>query len=85
MGAGRRGAASMRPPEFTGGNGCRSRASTSSSTTGFNEAAGIHRRKPSFVAVDATREFFASMRPPEFTGGNAPSPIFSPSPLNSLQ
>ena len=36
----------MRPPEFTGGNrSCRPIASTSR-PAGFNEAAGIHRRKP---------------------------------------
>ena len=35
----------MRPPEFTGGNG-RARSSRSAEATRFNEAAGIHRRKP---------------------------------------
>ena len=36
-------AASMRPPEFTGGNRSRSAASRPAAS-GFNEAAGIHRR-----------------------------------------
>ena len=39
--------ASMRPPEFTGGNPSRRPARSRSSSAGrFNEAAGIHRRKP---------------------------------------
>ena len=37
----------------------------------FNEAAGIHRRKPAMADVDIYDEWIASMRPPEFTGGNA--------------
>ena len=37
--------ASMRPPEFTGGNGLQSSA-LSAVARSFNEAAGIHRRKP---------------------------------------
>ena len=37
--------ASMRPPEFTGGNG-RVRPRPQRRNPGFNEAAGIHRRKP---------------------------------------
>ena len=63
--------ASMRPPEFTGGNwvwgteiaGCAWRAR-------FNEAAGIHRRKPTAITGGVFRAHSASMRPPEFTGGN---------------
>ena len=54
----------------------------------FNEAAGIHRRKPA-ISFNEAAEFSmiwfkshgASMRPPEFTGGNgvrAPQPCFSP-------
>ena len=35
----------MRPPEFTGGNFC-PHPSILLPGTGFNEAAGIHRRKP---------------------------------------
>ena len=36
----------MRPPEFTGGNDDEGRSSsTSDCVLGFNEAAGIHRRK----------------------------------------
>ena len=61
-------AASMRPPEFTGGNvgtGRRRRRSGSC----FNEAAGIHRRKPG-AGHPVGRVQYASMRPPEFTGGN---------------
>ena len=39
--------------------------------TSFNEAAGIHRRKPEVDYEFAERAwYFASMRPPEFTGGN---------------
>ena len=34
----------MRPPEFTGGNRPQ-RSSATSTSSGFNEAAGIHRRK----------------------------------------
>ena len=37
----------------------------------FNEAAGIHRRKPVDVVYDGPYTAAASMRPPEFTGGNA--------------
>ena len=37
-------AASMRPPEFTGGNIVNMEVYPSG-TSGFNEAAGIHRRK----------------------------------------
>ena len=37
--------ASMRPPEFTGGN-IRLRLYLEHELLGFNEAAGIHRRKP---------------------------------------
>ena len=35
----------MRPPEFTGGNAAHSPAFGKSTRHGFNEAAGIHRRK----------------------------------------
>ena len=39
----------MRPPEFTGGNDFKSRSAVTLpfADTCFNEAAGIHRRKPS--------------------------------------
>ena len=37
--------ASMRPPEFTGGNATDGNAAPSIGDR-FNEAAGIHRRKP---------------------------------------
>ena len=40
-------------------------------TACFNEAAGIHRRKPAAVDLDRARVDAASMRPPEFTGGNS--------------
>ena len=37
----------------------------------FNEAAGIHRRKPpASLAMGTPGRALASMRPPEFTGGN---------------
>ena len=39
--------ASMRPPEFTGGNSAESLHHLMVRVSGFNEAAGIHRRKPS--------------------------------------
>ena len=38
--------ASMRPPEFTGGNGSPVNSANHRVAAGFNEAAGIHRRKP---------------------------------------
>ena len=61
--------ASMRPPEFTGGNRHIDGA-TVPRATGFNEAAGIHRRKPQECPSCGYRSVPASMRPPEFTGGN---------------
>ena len=62
--------ASMRPPEFTGGNEVEGELPTSDSS-GFNEAAGIHRRKHDRSRSPVLRTFIdASMRPPEFTGGN---------------
>ena len=39
--------ASMRPPEFTGGNDPSQRRDQGRAV-GFNEAAGIHRRKPAW-------------------------------------
>ena len=60
----------MRPPEFTGGNSAVYRGGVGGYECSFNEAAGIHRRKPLVrVAVQAVH-MLASMRPPEFTGGN---------------
>ena len=47
-------AASMRPPEFTGGNG-RARILGRGPAPRFNEAAGIHRRKPDTRASAAPR------------------------------
>ena len=38
--------ASMRPPEFTGGNRCTRPTASQPGSSRFNEAAGIHRRKP---------------------------------------
>ena len=38
--------ASMRPPEFTGGNVWLAARDAAGAMLGFNEAAGIHRRKP---------------------------------------
>ena len=66
------GIASMRPPEFTGGNVDADRGSPMPYALGsFNEAAGIHRRKPIILARDNAQPLLqASMRPPEFTGGN---------------
>ena len=64
--------ASMRPPEFTGGNLHRTPTYSTCATCAasrFNEAAGIHRRKPETAARVLPRPV-ASMRPPEFTGGN---------------
>ena len=59
----------MRPPEFTGGNSsCRLHPAARSRC--FNEAAGIHRRKPPFLNFGREQRNSASMRPPEFTGGN---------------
>ena len=43
---------------------------TTTETPGFNEAAGIHRRKRERAIVQANPPINASMRPPEFTGGN---------------
>ena len=64
----RRPQASMRPPEFTGGN---SRLQAPSSAIPLASM-----RPPEFTGgnllecVDADRHLQASMRPPEFTGGN---------------
>ena len=63
--------ASMRPPEFTGGNTTGSPTLPVRVARCFNEAAGIHRRKPHLRGVGvANTQHPASMRPPEFTGGN---------------
>ena len=59
----------MRPPEFTGGNLMLPRTIMVQLSC-FNEAAGIHRRKPDHQRRDGHRHQDASMRPPEFTGGN---------------
>ena len=59
----------MRPPEFTGGNKAFS-TNEVSRQLGFNEAAGIHRRKLGRVEDVFDVHLDASMRPPEFTGGN---------------
>ena len=62
----------MRPPEFTGGNTGRPHHPVPPATRrGFNEAAGIHRRKPRKQALAPWTAGSASMRPPEFTGGNS--------------
>ena len=63
-------AASMRPPEFTGGNATTARRISTSGSPGFNEAAGIHRRKLQAASPPYRDHRRASMRPPEFTGGN---------------
>ena len=62
-------AASMRPPEFTGGNRAQDRR-WRGGVEGFNEAAGIHRRKHQYRSRVWNDAYRASMRPPEFTGGN---------------
>ena len=59
----------MRPPEFTGGNAI-IRRPYHRARRGFNEAAGIHRRKQDMLIVGLSTVQDASMRPPEFTGGN---------------
>ena len=61
--------ASMRPPEFTGGNFV-IKHETAFYELGFNEAAGIHRRKLGSSVPIGIGIYGASMRPPEFTGGN---------------
>ena len=65
--------ASMRPPEFTGGNVIKLPDKVSPTLLRFNEAAGIHRRKLEVDQRALDEEDDASMRPPEFTGGNSPS------------
>ena len=45
----------MRPPEFTGGNTVAVAGNVVTVTGGFNEAAGIHRRKQSGNGVSVTR------------------------------
>ena len=63
----------MRPPEFTGGNRVERAADDLAGRPGFNEAAGIHRRKRGDVleGPDGNQTSSTpSMRPPEFTGGN---------------
>ena len=64
------GGASMRPPEFTGGNREAVTWRDGETPPRFNEAAGIHRRKPANTTAPHPAEHKASMRPPEFTGGN---------------
>ena len=66
-----RAVASMRPPEFTGGNRY-APCGIPLNTPCFNEAAGIHRRKPAVDRRAGAATAAASMRPPEFTGGNPP-------------
>ena len=60
----------MRPPEFTGGNPRLAAHRQHRLRLGFNEAAGIHRRKHLRGADLREAVANASMRPPEFTGGN---------------
>ena len=63
-------AASMRPPEFTGGNIVVVNLNIPPVPPRFNEAAGIHRRKRGEGRAGRQQDREASMRPPEFTGGN---------------
>ena len=60
----------MRPPEFTGGNLESDDGISDNTFWRFNEAAGIHRRKPPTLPMRWNTVSIASMRPPEFTGGN---------------
>ena len=62
----------MRPPEFTGGNATpqETRLRCRRLLRGFNEAAGIHRRKHLLQTLTPKCKSSASMKPPEFTGGN---------------
>ena len=64
----------MRPPEFTGGNPSMPEVRQHLSRQRFNEAAGIHRRKPKRIGRITVVPLDASMRPPEFTGGNRAGP-----------
>ena len=48
--------ASMRPPEFTGGKYARTPAA-SGCPSGFNEAAGIHRRKVPILRFGRVRHY----------------------------
>ena len=75
----------MRPPEFTGGNQVIGKSVKAARTFGFNEAAGIHRRKPGEDGRGAARLHRASMRPPEFTGGNASVWVMSTGMAVALQ
>ena len=49
--------ASMRPPEFTGGNAHREVVASRKRRERFNEAAGIHRRKRELVRAIMRAEF----------------------------
>ena len=60
----------MRPAEFTGGNNRIVLGIFFGGALRFNEAAGIHRRKPAGWHGELPPSRRASMRPPEFTGGN---------------
>ena len=51
----------------------------------FNEAAGIHRRKPGRYLSEVMAALLASMRPPEFTGGNDQAPEARPRIGSALQ
>ena len=75
--------ASMRPPEFTGGNEDNGYP-YDLHECGFNEAAGIHRRKLRH-SDELHRIVAASMRPPEFTGGNPASSGTQTMAMGSLQ
>ena len=78
-------AASMRPPEFTGGNGPRRPSRQPAVSPGFNEAAGIHRRKRKSSRIEDSPQDRASMRPPEFTGGNQSNASSALAASRSLQ
>ena len=75
----------MRPPEFTGGNAGGGRDAGLVGGDRFNEAAGIHRRKPTGAERPPARPTWASMRPPEFTGGNSSQMSYLRVTLDLLQ
>ena len=58
---------------------------TSEMGPGFNEAAGIHRRKLMARYLLYVPEALASMRPPEFTGGNRVTAVGDAFELAELQ
>ena len=69
------GVASMRPPGITGGIPPYFCPVSSRHRSGscFNEAAGYHRRNPTYQGEEnGNDDYLASMRPPGITGGIPP-------------